>query len=377
MRLFCIVTAPAAGSLHATKMRNSVSPFDVLARLTPRDCSSPSDAGQSGMSRIVRFHHTGGPEVLQIDNVEVPAPKQGEVRIAVKALGLNRAESMFRAGRYVEEPHLPARLGYEAAGTVEALGEGVEGFVVGDAVSTIPAFSMNDYAMYGELALAPARAVVKHPASLSWEEAAAVWMQYSTAYGALIDLAHLQTGDTVLIPAASSSVGLAAIQIANLAGATPVALTRSNSKRQALLDAGAAHVIATEEEDLVAEVKKLTGGKGARVVFDPVGGPTLTKLAAATAEHGIIFEYGALSTEPTPLPLFDVLGRSLTVRGYMLMEVTNDPQRLEKAKQFVVDGLASGKLKPIIAKTFPLEQIVEAHRFLESNQQIGKIVVTV
>ena len=329
------------------------------------------------MSRIVRFHHTGGPEVLQIDNLEVPAPKQGEVRIAVKALGLNRAESMFRAGRYVEEPHLPARLGYEAAGTVEALGEGVEGFAVGDAVSTIPAFSMNDYAMYGELALAPARAVVKHPASLSWEEAAAVWMQYSTAYGALIDLAHFQAGDTVLIPAASSSVGLAAIQIANLAGATPVALTRSNSKRQALLDAGAAHVIATEEEDLVAEVKKLTGGKGARVVFDPVGGPTLTKLAAATAEHGIIFEYGALSTEPTPLPLFDVLGRSLTVRGYMLMEVTNDPQRLEKAKQFVVDGLASGKLKPIIAKTFPLEQIVEAHRFLESNQQIGKIVVTV
>ena len=91
----------------------------------------------------------------------------------------------------------------------------------------------------------------------------------------------------------------------------------------------------------MAEVKKLTDGKGARVVFDPVGGPTLTKLAAATAEHGIIFEYGALSTEPTPLPLFDVLGRSLTVRGYVLMEITNDPQRLENAKQFVVDGLAS------------------------------------
>ncbi len=329
------------------------------------------------MSRIVRFHHTGGPEVLQIDNVEVPAPGPGEVRIAVKALGLNRAESMFRAGQYIEEPHLPGRLGYEAAGTVEAIGPGVTGFQVGDAVSTIPAFSMNDYAMYGELALAPAHAVAKHPASLSWEEAAAVWMQYTTAYGALIDLAHLQAGDTVLIPAASSSVGLAAIQIANLVGTTAVALTRSNSKRQALLDAGAAHVIATEEEDLVAEVKKLTDGKGARVVFDPVGGPTLTKLAAATAAHGIIFEYGALSTEPTPLPLLDVLGRSLTVRGYILNEITTDPERLAKAKQFIVDGLASGKLKPIIAKTFPLEQIVEAHRYLESNQQIGKIVVTV
>ena len=124
------------------------------------------------MSRIVRFHHTGGPEVLQIDNVEVPAPGPGEVRIAVKALGLNRAESMFRAGQYIEEPRIcRGGLGYEAAGTVEALGEGVEGFEVGDAVSTIPAFSMNDYAMYSELALAPARAVVKHPAALSWEEA--------------------------------------------------------------------------------------------------------------------------------------------------------------------------------------------------------------
>ena len=160
---------------------------------------------------------------------------------------------------------------------------------------------MNDYAMYGDLVVAPARAVVKHPASLSWEEAAATWMQYTTAYGALIDLGGVKAGDTVVIPAASSSVGLAAIQIANLVGATPVALSRTASKRPALLEAGAAHVIAAEEEDLVAEVRKLTDGKGARVVFDPVGGPTLAQLAA-TAEHGIIFEYGALSAEPTPLP---------------------------------------------------------------------------
>ena len=329
------------------------------------------------MSRIVRFHQTGGPEVLQIESIEVPAPKQGEVRIAVKALGLNRAEAMFRAGQYVEEPHLPARLGYEAAGTIEAIGEGVTGFQVGDAVSVIPAFSMNKYAMYGDLVLAPARAVVKHPTSLTWEEAAAVWMQYTTAYGALIDIAGVKTGDTVVIPAASSSVGLAAIQITNSVGATPVALSRTGSKRQALVDAGAAHVIATEEEDLVAAVKKLTDGKGARVVFDPVGGPTLVKLAAATAERGIVFEYGALSPEPTPLPLFDVLGRSLTIRGYLLNEITTDAQRLEKAKAFIVDGLATGKLKPIIARVFPFEEIVEAHRYLESNQQIGKIVVTV
>jgi NADPH:quinone reductase-like Zn-dependent oxidoreductase len=329
------------------------------------------------MARVVRFHKTGGPEVLQIDDIEIPPPGKGEVQISVKALGLNRAESMFRSGQYLEVPRLPARLGYEAAGTVSAVGPGVDGFKVGDAVSTIPAFSLNQYGLYGELANAPVHAVAHHPASLSFVQAAAVWMQYLTAYGALIDIAKLGKGDTVLIPAASSSVGLAAIQIANHVGAVPVALTRGSSKRQPLLDAGAAHVIATEEQDLVKEVLNITHGKGARVVLDPVGGPTVKKLVEATARSGIVFLYGALSTEPTPLPLFDVLARWVTIRGYVLMEITGDPERLNKGKEFVCSGLADGSFRPLVAKTFPLNQIVEAHRYLESNQQIGKVVVTV
>lgn len=330
------------------------------------------------MARVVRIHQTGGPEVLKIENVDVRPPGRGEVRIAVKALGLNRAESMFRSGMYLEDPQFPARIGYEAAGTVESVGEGVSGLKVGDAVSTIPAFKQNDYGVYGDLALVPAAAVAKHPPSLSWEEAAAIWMQYATAYGALIDIASLKAGDTVLIPAASSSVGIAAIQIANLVGATPIALTRRGYKRYPLLELGAKHVIATEEQDIVAEVKKLTEGKGARVVFDPVGGPAIEKLTSAMADQGILFLYGALSTEPTPLPLFEVLRRSLTIRGYVLFEITSNPARLEKAKRFIFDGLAAGKLKPIIAKKFSsLDQIVDAHRYLESNEQIGKIVVTV
>jgi NADPH:quinone reductase-like Zn-dependent oxidoreductase len=329
------------------------------------------------MARVVRFHETGGPEVLRIEEVEVAPPGKGEVQIRIHALGLNRAESMFRCGQYLEEPKFPARLWYEAAGTVAAIGPGVQGFKVGDAVSTIPSFSLNAYGLYGDLANAPVHAVTHHPASLSWVEAAAVWMQYLTAYGALIDIAGLKAGDAVVIPAASSSVGLAAIQIANKVGANPIALTRAGAKRQALIDAGAAHVIATGEQDLVKEILGITGGKGARVVFDPVGGPTMAKLAQATAQLGILFLYGALSTEPTPLPLFDILGRWLTIRGYVLMEITSDPKRLARGKQFVIDGLADGSFKPIVARTFPLEAIVEAHRFLESNQQIGKIVVTV
>jgi len=329
------------------------------------------------MARIVRFHRTGGPEALQIDTLDVPAPARGEVRINVKALGLNRAESMFRSGQYIENPVCPSKLGYEAAGTIDDVGPGVDGLAPGDAVSTIPSFSQGQYGVYGDLALVPASAVVKHPASLSWVEAAAIWMQYLTAYGGLVDIAQLSTDDFVLIPAASSSVGLAAIQIANLVGATPIALTRNSDKRDALLRFGARHVVATAEQDLVASVQAITGPRGPRVAFDPVGGPSFAKLAAVVSREGILILYGALSPEPTPLPLFDVLGKSQTVRGYILFELTSNPARLERAKQFVIDGLAAGKLKPVIAKTFALDDIVAAHRYLEANTQIGKIVVTV
>ena len=231
------------------------------------------------MSRIIRFHRTGGPEVLQLDELDIGAPKAGEIRLRVRALGLNRAEAMFRSGAYLETPSLPAKLGYEAAGEIEAIGEGVSGFAVGDAVSTIPAFSMNEYGVYGDTAIVPAHAVVKHPANLSWSEAAAIWMQYLTAYGALIECGGLAKGDAVIITAASSSVGLAAIQIVNSLGGTPIATTRTSAKRDALLQAGAKHVIATEEQDLAAEVMRLTDGKGARIAFDPVCGPGVEALA--------------------------------------------------------------------------------------------------
>ena len=329
------------------------------------------------MARVVRFHQTGGPEVLKIENVDIAAPANNEVRIQVKALGLNRAESMFRQGQYLEDPEFPSKLGYEAAGIVESVGMGVSSVKPGDAVSTIPAFAQKQYGVYGDLALVPAAAVVKHPSSLSFTDAAAVWMQYLTAYGALIEIGKLKDGEFVLIPAASSSVGLAAIQIANMVGATSIALTRKSNKREALLKDGAKHVIASEEQDLVAETNRITSGKGARIVFDPVGGPTVGKLTSAMSRGGILFLYGALSAEPTPLPLFEVLAKTLTIRGYVLFEITQDPARLEHGKQFVNEGLASGKLKPVIAKTFSLDQIVDAHRYLESNQQIGKIVVTV
>lgn len=329
------------------------------------------------MSRVVRFHRTGGPEVLQIDEVAVAEPGPGEVRLAVKALGLNRAEAMFRYGRYLDTPRLPARLGYEASGIVDAVGEGVTEVRVGDAVSTIPSYSQNAYGVCAEQAIVPARAVAGFPAAFSWEEAAAIWMQYLTAAGALIRIAGMRAGDTVLIPAASSSVGVAAIQLARLVGAVPIALTRQAAKAARLLEIGAAQVVVTGEEDLVAAVMKLTGGAGARIVFDPVGGPYVPQLAAATARGGILFQYGGLSAEPTPFPAWEVVGKSLTMRGYGLFEIATDPLEFAAVKQFVTAGLVAGNLRPVIAKRFVFGDIVDAYRYLESNEQVGKVVVTV
>lgn len=329
------------------------------------------------MARVVRFHGYGGPEVLRIEDVNVPAPGPGEVQIHVKALGLNRAEALLRAGTYIETPVLPSGLGLEAAGIAERVGEGVNGILPGDAVSVVPPVSMVRWPAYGELVTYPAELVVKHPPSLSFEEAAAVWMQYLTAYGALIDIADLRAGDFVVITAASSSVGLAAIQIANMVGATPIAVTRTSGKKQALLEAGAVHVVVSAEEDLEARLKEIAGLQGVRVVLDPIGGPIFVPLTAAMSHGGILIEFGGLSPEPTPFPLFAVLAKTLTLRGYLVHEILQDPARLDAAKTFILDGLASGALHPVIARTFPFEQIVEAHRFLESNEQLGKIVVTV
>ena len=330
------------------------------------------------MPRIIRFHDTGGPDVLRFDNMPSREPGPGEIRIRVHAIGLNRAEALFRAGMYLETPVLPSTLGYEAAGTVDAIGAGVTGFTPGQPVSTAPAFSMTQYGMCGEEVIAPASACIAHPENLGFAEAAAAWMQYLTAWGALVHIAGLTNDDTVLIPAATSSVGLAAIQICKAAGARPIALTRSRAKQAALAAvAPGTDMVFTEEQDVVAEIARLTDGKGARIAFDPVGGPTVEKLAASLTQGGILFQYGALSAAPTPFPLFAAIGKSLTMRGYALFECTTDPDKFALGKRYVLDGLASGALKPVIARIFPFDEFVDAHRYLESNQQVGKIVVQV
>ncbi|WP_428483283.1 zinc-dependent alcohol dehydrogenase family protein [Rhodopila sp.] len=329
------------------------------------------------MSKVVRFHELGGPEVLKLEDESPRQPGSGEAQVEVRAIGLNRAEAMFRRGIYLEQPSLPSRIGYEISGVVRAVGPDVTSFKPGDAVSTIPGYSQGKYGACAEVALVPADVLVAKPEALSFEQAASIWMQYMTAYGALIDIAHLGRGDAVVIAASSSSVGLAAIQIARHVGATPIATTRTGAKRAALLEAGAATVIATEEDDVPAAIMAATDGKGARVVFDPVGGRMVLKLAAGMAQSGILFQYGGLSGEETPFPTMASFANRLSMRAYSLMEIIADPARRASGVDYVLDGLKSGALTPKIAKTFTLDQIVEAYRYLEGNEQIGKIVVTV
>lgn len=331
------------------------------------------------MTRVIRFHECGAPEVLKIEDLEVGEPGPGELRIAIEAIGLNRAEAAFRSGHYIEPAKLPARIGYEAAGVVKAIGSGVAGFSVGEPVCIIPEFSMNRYGVYGEEAIVPASAVVKRPEGVSSVEAAAIWMAYLTAYGALVDICQLGHGDPVLITAASSSVGLAAIQIANSIGAIPIAVTRTAAKREGLMAAGAAHVIVTESQDLVEETKRITENRGARAAFDPIAGLGVTALATALRPQGTVILYGNLSGQAhqTVFPFGPAVGKGLSLRGYLVFEIIHDKERFARAEAFIRDGIKKGQLKPKIAKVFKFDEMVEAHRYLEGNQQLGKIVVTV
>jgi NADPH:quinone reductase-like Zn-dependent oxidoreductase len=327
------------------------------------------------MTRVVRFHQTGGPEKLVIEEMDVGAPSAGHVRIKVEAVGLNRAEAMYRAGNYPTKPALPSLIGYEGVGTIVAVGADVTDYAVGQRVCVLPMISQGDYGIWADEAIVPTRIILPAPEGLDPVRAAAIWMQYMTAY-AVYEVAEIGPNDAVIIPAASSSVGLACIQLCNWAGAIPIAATRTSDKAEALKAHGAAHVIATEEEDLVARVMDITNGKGARCAFDPVGGPYVDTLAKALAPRGILFVYGGLSGQPTPYPHWPMAFKGCSMRGWVASEIWNHPHRYSAAREKILAGLALGKLDPVIAKEFKgLESLVEANAFLESNQQIGKVVV--
>ncbi|MDH6124144.1 zinc-dependent alcohol dehydrogenase family protein [Kitasatospora sp. GP82] len=326
------------------------------------------------MAKTVVFDEIGGPEVLRIVEVELGEPGPGEVLVRVDALGLNRAEALFRSGGYYYQATLPgSRLGYEAAGEILAAGEGVTGFAPGDPVITAGLGDMSRNGVYGDRVVIAADDLVRRPATVDAVTGAASWLSYGTAYGALVERGGLRPGDTVLITAASSSVGVAAIQVANHLGAVPVAVTRSAEKRKQLLELGAVHVIALDEEELLDRVREITDGRGAEFVLDPVAGPGLQTVAQAVAPGGLLIVYGWLDPRPAPLPL----NWGLRILGYAHGDVIADRAARRRAEHFINAGLRAGTLAPVIDRTFDLDDIAEAHRHLESNSQVGKVVVTV
>ncbi|MFF2328724.1 MULTISPECIES: zinc-dependent alcohol dehydrogenase family protein [unclassified Streptomyces] len=331
-------------------------------------------------TRTVLFHELGGPDVLSIEEKVLPDPAPGEVRIRVEALGLNRAEALFRAGTYYYQPTLPgSRLGYEAAGVVEEIGEGVTELAVGDPVMTGPRIEMGAQGVYAESVVLPTASVVRRPASVDAVSGAAAFVTYSTAYGALLATAGLAPGDHVLITGASSGVGTAAIQVARRTGAIPIVTTRTEKKREGLLECGAAEVIVTGDAGgaepmaaVVAEARRLTGGKGVEVILDAIGGPGFAPLGGALAPGGSIVTYGWLDPRPAGIPL----NWPLTIHTYANPHFTTDPDRLRRVTAYLGAGLVDGSLRPVISEVFEgLDRIRDAHRLLETNQHIGKIVV--
>jgi NADPH:quinone reductase-like Zn-dependent oxidoreductase len=333
-------------------------------------------------TKIVKFDEHGDANVLKFEHIPVMKPGANEVRIKVEGMSLNRADILFRKNTYFLNATLPdSRIGMDAAGVIEAVGENVRDFSIGDRVLTWVGFDVSKYGVHGETAIIPESAISKYPDFLSPAEAASITATYTTVYGALIEDGRLKQGDHVLITAASSSVGVAAIQVVKAVGAIPIAATQTVSKRQALLDAGASDVVVTSEENLGERVLQITNGKGVEVVFDPIAVGILDDLSMAAAVAGTIVLYGTLGDPgplgqtPTLLPMLPLLGKQLSVRGYNNYALSGDAERRKKALDWVTDRIKTGKLSVVIAKRFGFDEYQDAHRYLESNEQIGRVVV--
>lgn len=337
------------------------------------------------MTRIVQFHNFGEPDVLKIVDLELPDPGPDEVRIAIEAIGLNRADALLRRNQYIETPELPSKLGYDAAGTVRAVGANVTNVAVGDRVLTIPTFSQAKYGVYGEAAIVPANALWPWPEGLSAEAAACVGVQYTTVYFALKTIGELGPGNTVLLTAATGGVGFAGIEVAKQLGATVIATTRKREKAAMLTEAGADYAIVTDEEDLESRVQEITGGQGVKVVFDAIAGKSVPPLLNSLAIGGRYVMYGVLDMSDAVLPCMPVLVKGLTLYGYTVFNYTGYPdfglpQQTEivtEAQEFLLPRLGDGRLKPLISETFSLDEAIAAHQSLESNKQVGKIVLQV
>jgi NADPH:quinone reductase-like Zn-dependent oxidoreductase len=327
--------------------------------------------------RAVKFKGTGDPSILTVVDVPAREPGPGEARLRVTSAGLNRADANYRAGKYLIRTPGESRSGFEGAGVVEAVGPGATSVKVGDRVGVLPSsFDVVTEGAAAESMTVPAAVLVPTPSTIDDRDAGAIWMQYLTAWGALVEIAAIGPGDWVIVPAASSSVGIAAIQLGRARGARVIATTTSADKVDALRRFEPDAIIDTRAEPYVERVKAITGGAGARVVFDPIYGPIVNDHIRAACAEGIVFVYGVLDFTPLTLEPGGMLRKNIRLQGYTIGPLLSDPARRARAVAGIVQHLERRDFAPVVDGYFPLDRIADAHRRLESNRQIGKVVVT-
>ncbi len=328
--------------------------------------------------KAVIIREFGGPEKLVIEDVEKRAPKAHEVSVKINAIGLNRAEVAARVGKYPLPKQPPIRLGFEGAGVVEAIGADVRGFKVGQRVSVIPDGSSHvtegTYAEYCNIA---EEWLTSTPENLSDEESAALWMAYLTSWAALIDYAGAAKGDSIIVTAASSSLGAPTFQTLAREQMTSIATTRSSDKVKRIKLSGADFVIDTSTEDLVQRVKEITNKAGANFAYDCIGGPEVKTLIKSLAYNGKVLLYGMLDSRPMDLIPMSLMGKRISILSFIIFHSLADPEIRARGVRYVHEGASSGAFKPLIAKVFPFEKISQAHEYMQSNQQVGKIIVRV
>jgi NADPH2:quinone reductase len=319
--------------------------------------------------KAVRIHTPGGPEALRYEDVPDPTPKPGHAVVKVDAAGLNYIDVYYRSGLYKTE--LPMTLGMEAGGTVTAVGPDVTQVKAGDKVAYtgVPG-------AYAEYALVPADRLVVMPAGLSAKQGAAAMLQGMTAHYLACNTWPLKPADACLVHAAAGGVGLLLCQIAKMRGARVIGTVSTEDKAKLAREAGADEVILYTRQDFVAEVKRLTGGKGLQVVYDSVGKDTFDKGFACLAPRGMMALYGQSSG---PIGAFDVgklaAGGSLFLTRPSLVSYTATRAELEQRAADVLGWIRDGKLKVRMEFQFPLKDASEAHRALEGRRTTGKVLL--
>jgi NADPH:quinone reductase len=320
--------------------------------------------------KAIVFAQTGGPEVLALSDVAKPEVRPGMVLVKVHAIGVNFADVRFRQGLYVVKPKLPDTPGMEAAGVVEAVGQGVTGLRVGDRVA---AFTVKSYA---EFCQAPEPMVIRLPDAVDFVQGAAFPIQVLTAYHMLHTPDSVGPGRTVVVHSAAGGVGLCAVQLAKVAGARVFGTVSSDAKAQLVRDHGADAVINYATTDFADEVLKLTEGRGVDLILDAVGKPTFEDGLRCLAPFGHLILYGRAGGPTDPLNVTTLSAKSQKVSGFMVPTVTrNFPDKTRESAARCFALMREGRLRLHVGKTFPLAQAADAHRHLESRQSTGKLVL--